>query len=79
MRRSMISRKDMDMLYEKHVLHSRPSLLHLNYRSVHRSVSENRRRIPRTPLAIFSEVKFHLGVIAIGKKIKWYRPLLMRS
>jgi 16S rRNA (guanine527-N7)-methyltransferase len=68
---NVISRKDIDGLYEKHVLHSLSIAAIANFRSGTEIVDIGTGGgFPGIPLAIFfPEVKFHL-VDSIGKKLK---------
>ncbi|MBO9635544.1 MAG: 16S rRNA (guanine(527)-N(7))-methyltransferase RsmG [Chitinophagaceae bacterium] len=68
---NVISRKDMDMLYEKHVLHSLAIAAAFEFQpGMHIGDLGTGGGFPGIPLAIFfPEVKFHL-VDSIGKKIK---------
>ena len=68
---NLISRKDMDLFYERHVLHSLAIAKIMKFRSGTRVMDAGTGGgFPGIPLAIlFPEVSFHL-VDSIGKKIK---------
>jgi 16S rRNA (guanine527-N7)-methyltransferase len=68
---NVISRKDIDSLYEKHVLHSLSIAAILNFKAGTEIIDLGTGGgFPGIPLAIFfPEVKFHL-VDSIGKKLK---------
>nr|WP_315820715.1 RsmG family class I SAM-dependent methyltransferase [Paraflavitalea speifideiaquila] len=74
---NVISRKDMESLYEKHVLHSLSIAAAFEWTPGTEVVDLGTGGgFPGIPLAIFyPEVRFHL-VDSIGKRSKWYRPLV---
>jgi len=68
---NVISRKDIDQLYQRHILHSLAIAKYINFKKgTHVLDIGTGGGLPGIPLAIlFPDVKFHL-VDSIGKKIK---------